>query len=101
MIFTAITIVVVIASILLICVVLIQNSKGGGLASGFSASNQIMGVQKTTDFIEKATWTLVGLIIVLSVFSAKFIPTGAQVEESNVSIDVPAAQAPDFGGDAQ
>lgn len=101
MIFTAITIVVVIASILLICVVLIQNSKGGGLASGFSASNQIMGVQKTTDFIEKATWTLVGLIIVLSVVSAKFIPSNAQQEEgSSVSIEAPVS-APDLGGDVQ
>ena len=43
--------------ILLIIVVLIQNSKGGGLASGFTGS-QIMGVRKTADFLEKATWTL-------------------------------------------
>lgn len=100
MIFTAITIVVVIAAILLICVVLIQNSKGGGLASGFASSNQIMGVQKTTDFIEKATWTLVGTIIVLSVLSAKFINTSNQVEDDNVSVEVPA-ETPDFGGDAQ
>ena len=53
-----ISILILIASILLILIVLIQNSKGGGLASGFSSSNQIMGVRKTTDFLEKATWTL-------------------------------------------
>ena len=35
-----------------------QNSKGGGLAAGFSSTNQIMGVRKTTDFLEKATWGL-------------------------------------------
>ena len=51
-----ISILILIASILLILIVLIQNSKGGGLASGFSSSNQIMGVRKTTDFLEKATW---------------------------------------------
>ena len=51
-------ILMVIASILMCFIVLIQNSKGGGLASGFSSSNQIMGVRKTTDFLEKATWSL-------------------------------------------
>ncbi len=48
-----ISILILIASILLILIVLIQNSKGGGLASGFSSSNQIMGVRKTTDFWRK------------------------------------------------
>lgn len=48
-----ISILILIASLLLILIVLIQNSKGGGLASGFSSSNQIMGVRKTTDFLEK------------------------------------------------
>ena len=51
-------ILMVIASLLMCFIVLIQNSKGGGLASGFSSSNQIMGVRKTTDFLEKATWGL-------------------------------------------
>ena len=54
-------------SVLLAFIVLIQESKGGGLASGFASSNQIMGVRKTTDVIEKATWTLAGLLVVLSV----------------------------------
>ena len=62
-----ISILILIASILLILIVLIQNSKGGGLASGFSSSNQIMGVRKTTDFLEKATWTLAGTVVVLSI----------------------------------
>ena len=47
---------IVILAILMCLVVLIQESKGGGLASSFSASNQIMGVRKTTDVIEKVTW---------------------------------------------
>ena len=46
-------ILMLIASVLMCFIVLIQNSKGGGLASGFSSSNQIMGVRKTTDFLEK------------------------------------------------
>ena len=69
-----ISILILIASILLILIVLIQNSKGGGLASGFSSSNQIMGVRKTTDFLEKATWTLAGTVVVLSIVITAFIP---------------------------
>ena len=56
------SILTLIASIFLILIVLVQNSKGGGLASGFSSSNQIMGVRKTTDFLEKATWGLAGAV---------------------------------------
>ena len=44
---------------------LIQNSKGGGLASNFASSNQIMGVRKTTDVLEKTTWGLAAFIMVL------------------------------------
>lgn len=61
------TILIILAAVLLTLVVLVQNSKGGGLASSFQSSNQIMGVKKTTDFIEKATWGLAGFMIVLSI----------------------------------
>lgn len=57
------------ACLLLILIVLVQNPKGGGLSSTFAGSNQILGVKKTNDFLEKATWTLaiaVGLFCVLS-----------------------------------
>lgn len=74
MVYTFITIIVVIASILLVAVVLIQNSKGGGLASSFQAQNNIMGVEKTTDFVEKATWFLVSVVVVLSIASYAFYP---------------------------
>ena len=57
-------ILMVIAAILMCFIVLIQNSKGGGLASGFSSSNQIMGVRKTTDFLEKATWSIATAYVV-------------------------------------
>lgn len=49
--YTLIIVLVILASILMCGIVLIQESKGGGLASGFSSSNQIMGVRKTTDFL--------------------------------------------------
>ena len=68
-------ILMLIVSVLMCFIVLIQNSKGGGLASGFSSSNQIMGVRKTTDFLEKATWTLAAVMVVFSIVSAYTIPS--------------------------
>ena len=67
MVYILFVIFIVIASILMIGIVLIQESKGGGLASNFSSSNAIMGVRKTTDFVEKATWGLAAAMVVLSI----------------------------------
>lgn len=52
------SVLIVICAVLLILIVLVQNSKGGGLASNFGQGNQVMGVKKTADFLEKATWVL-------------------------------------------
>jgi len=78
-------ILIVILSILLTLVVLVQNSKGGGLASGFQSSNQIMGVRKTTDFLEKATWGLAGAVIVLSIITVG-IKSNAPKEQNDSEI---------------
>ena len=84
-----ITVLIVIAAILLIFIVMIQNSKGGGLAAGFSSSNQVMGVRKTTDFLEKATWSLAGIVIVLCVVAAVFVPKQvAGVRSSEIKQDI-------------
>ena len=57
-------------SFLLILVIMVQNPKGGGLASTFGGdSQQIGGVQKTTDFLDKSTWILASLILILILFS--------------------------------
>ena len=64
---TLFSIIIILASILMILVVYVQNPKGGGLSSDFGAAQQIGGVQKTNDFIDKATWTLAGVIMVLSI----------------------------------
>ena len=64
-----ITVLAVLAAIILVILVLAQNSKGGGLAAGFQSSNQIMGVRKTTDFVEKATWGFAATIIALSILA--------------------------------
>lgn len=68
--FKVLLIIIVILALFLCFVVTIQNSKGGGLAAGFASSNQIMGVRKTTDILEKTTWTLVISIAVLSIMTA-------------------------------
>ncbi len=65
--YTLFVILIVLAALLMIGIVLIQESKGGGLASNFSSSNQIMGVRKTTDFVEKATWGLAIVMVDISV----------------------------------
>lgn len=84
------------ASVLMCGIVLIQESKGGGLASSFSSSNQIMGVRKTTDILEKATWTLAATMVVLSIVSNAFV--GNEVtEETPINITTPANQATDAG----
>ncbi len=72
--YTLFLILILLAAVLMIGIVLIQESKGGGLASNFSSSNQIMGVRKTTDFIEKATWGLAIAMVVLSVVCAYTAP---------------------------
>ena len=86
--YTLIIILTVLVSILLIVVVLVQKSKGGGLSSTFAGSNQIMGVRRTNDFIEKATWTLAGIIGVLAIVSVFVMPrnmiqSGARVKPVN------------------
>ena len=76
---------IVLASILMCFIVLVQNSKGGGLASSFASSNQIMGVRKTTDFIEKLTWGLAIFMVVVSIASSYVIPSA--VEGSSVIME--------------
>ena len=79
--FTFITILIFIDCILLTLVVLIQESKGGGLASGFSSANQLMGVRRTSDWLEKATWTLAIALLVLSLAAAATQGAGGGIEE--------------------
>ena len=86
------TILIVLAAILMILVVLVQNSKGGGLVSGFSSSNQIMGVRKTTDFLEKATWVLALTIVLLSVVATGYVEKQSMQTGSEVTKDAGAAQ---------
>ncbi len=59
---------VLISAVLLVLVVLAQNSKGGGLSSQFggSGASNLIGVKKTGDLLERLTW---GFAIAIMVFS--------------------------------
>lgn len=94
-----ITILILIAAILMILIVLVQKSKGGGLAAGFSSSNQIMGVRKTTDFLEKTTWTLAATMIILSIFTAKYTASHSGGPQSQVEVQQPAPISPSTAPD--
>ncbi len=61
---------IVLSSILLVLVVLIQNSKGGGISSNFTSANQIMGARRGSDVIEKTTWTLSIVLLICCVLAA-------------------------------
>ena len=102
--YTLFVILIVVAAVLMIGIVLIQESKGGGLASQFSGYNQIGGVRKTTDFIEKATWGLAAAMVVLSVFCAYVAPQASSTGSVMEGIEVPATNPnnlPGFGASQQ
>jgi preprotein translocase subunit SecG len=96
--YVLISVLVVITCILLILIVLVQNSKGGGLASNFASNNQIMGVRKTTDFLEKSTWTLAIVLLVLSLTSTLVIPRGTSSAQPQSEIQkmIPVQEASPF-----
>ncbi|MCQ2228084.1 MAG: preprotein translocase subunit SecG [Bacteroidales bacterium] len=100
--YTVITWLIVVVCIFLVITVLVQNAKGGGLAQNFAGQQQLMGVRKTTHFLESATWTLGATIMVLSFVSVAFLPTsGVQAGSSEVDQVMQNVQtqqaAPSFG----
>ncbi len=101
--YIVISVLILILAVLLILIVLVQNSKGGGLASNFSASNQVMGVKKTTDFLEKATWTLSTAVLVLCIAAAATVGDDVVKNESaiqeNVENAIDPTQIPNFPTD--
>ena len=102
--YTLVVVLILIVSVLLGLVVLVQNSKGGGLVSNFGGANQMMGVRQTADFLEKATWGLAATLVVLCLISSIAIPknvksgdvydTEMRQQIENVMPSAPAAEAP-------
>ena len=97
--YSVLVIFAVIVAILLTLIVLIQESKGGGLTSNMAAGNAIMGVHKTTDLVEKITWGLSITLVVLCILTAYATPEAKNadsvVTEMQVALPtVPTAEAP-------
>ncbi|MCC8117632.1 MAG: preprotein translocase subunit SecG [Bacteroidales bacterium] len=103
-----IIILTVIISVLLILIVLVQKSKGGGLSSQFGNMSATMGVRQTNTFLEKGTWWLAGLLVVLSIVSVYTIPSAtgdtlrtqqeqsaAMPGENQYATDAPSIPVPD------
>ena len=107
--FVFLSILIIVACVLLTLVVLIQNPKGGGIASNFSAPNQIMGARKSNDVVEKTTWILAVILIVFSLASNFFRPMGeseatgaeSRLKDNVENAEVPAQQAAPAAAPAQ
>jgi preprotein translocase subunit SecG len=102
--YTLFVILIVIAAVLMIGIVLIQESKGGGLSSSFAGYNQVAGVRKTTDFIEKATWSLAVAMVIISVACAWVAPTSTADSSVMEGVENPVTNPqnlPGFGASQQ
>ena len=78
-------ILIVLACVFLGLIILVQNPKGGGLAGNVAGfSNQFMGVKQTTDVLEKGTWILAVVVVILCLFSTVFIPKTTAVQFRDV-----------------
>jgi preprotein translocase subunit SecG len=93
--YTLVSVFILIVGILLILIVLVQNSKGGGLAANFSAANQIMGVRRSADFLEKATWTLATILLALSLIASITIPRSSENNKSKIEDQIQNVVDPD------
>lgn len=99
---TVISVLVIIICLVLLLVILVQNPKGG-LASNFSSANQIGGVRRTTDFLEKATWTLGIALVVISIVSASVITRGdgGASNDNTINLQNVANEKPGTAGGPQ
>ena len=93
--FIILTVLIVLAAILLIGVVLLQNSKGDGMASNFVAGNQTFGVRQTADILEKITWGLVVFIFIISIATSFSTNVGSREIDYTEKIETETA-APEF-----
>jgi preprotein translocase subunit SecG len=89
-----ISVLIIVACLFQVLIVLVQNSKGGGLAANFTSAGQTMGVRKTADFLEKATWTLCAAILILCIAATATIPRGAGAQQSRIKTQIDNAADP-------
>ena len=95
--------IILFVAVLLVLIILAQNPKGGGLTSTFggSNSNQIMGVQKTNDLLERLTWILACTIVFLALLTNLFVDKEIENQITSPNIDKASEQSiiPDINQD--
>ena len=91
--FSIFLVLITIVCFLLIIVIMVQNPKGGGLSSTLGGSQMMGGVQKTTDFLDKSTWTLATILIALILLSSLSFTDAMGTQESKI-IDATETAAP-------
>ena len=83
--FSIFLVLIISVSFLLVLVIMVQNPKGGGLSSSFGGdAQQIGGVKKTTDFLDKSTWVLASLLLILILLSNLTIDKGTENTDSKL-----------------
>jgi preprotein translocase subunit SecG len=97
---TLVFILSIVAAVLLMLVILIQNPKGGGIDSSFGAANQLGSVKKTNDVVEKATWYLAIFIVVLALSSSLLISKKTGVEQVTTESKLDTSFTPAVNPDA-
>ena len=86
--FTIFISLIILVCFFLVLVVMVQNPKGGGLSSSFGGGAQQMGgVQKTSDFLDRSTWILAGLLLILILLSNISLDTGSTIQDSRLLQD--------------
>ena len=95
--FTVLTVLVLVASVLITLIVLLQNGKGGGLASNFVAGNQTFGVRQTTDILEKITWGLAAFVLVVAIVTSFTLNKGTDTLDvtEKIEMEAPALEVPE------
>ncbi|MDC0637396.1 preprotein translocase subunit SecG [Flavobacteriaceae bacterium] len=106
--FSIFLILIIFIAFLLVVVIMVQNPKGGGLSSSFGGggSQQLGGVKKTTDFLDRSTWTLsailLGLILLSNMSLFEGTTSGDFLQDELENVVLPEASAlPETGGAAQ
>jgi preprotein translocase subunit SecG len=102
--FTIFLVLIVVVAFLLVVVIMVQNPKGGGLSSSFGGggTQQLGGVKKTTDFLDKSTWTLATLLLALILISNVAINRGTSdvdskaidADETTTALPLPVQTTP-------
>jgi preprotein translocase subunit SecG len=94
--FSIFLVLITIVCFLLIVVIMVQNPKGGGLSSSIGGSQMLGGVQKTTDFLDKSTWTLATILIALILLSSLSFSGSMSDTDSKIieKIETATPQAP-------